>query len=155
MRLLTRLSTASSHLAILQSQFYLPTPVRKHKATTSIPTSLSVLRADEIREGLGLLVAVAVAVVVVVVVMGVSLGADVLHLQDVAALRAALDRAVTGHLDGEELGDCTISHTAPCSRGGRTYREPDGDVGIGGIAGAASVLLIAEGLDDDGVIKCA
>lgn len=45
-------------------------------------------------------------------------------------------------------------------RGGRrgaedTYREPDGDVGIGRVASAAGVLLITEGLDDDGVIECA
>lgn len=45
---------------------------------------------------------------VVVVIVGISVGADVLHLQDVAALRAALDRAVTGHLDKAELGYCTI-----------------------------------------------
>lgn len=95
-------------MAILQSQFYLPPPVRKHNSTTSITTSLSVLRADVIYEGLGLLVAVAVAMVVVVVIVGISLGADVLHLQDIAALRAALNWAITGHLDGEELEYCTI-----------------------------------------------
>jgi hypothetical protein len=43
----------------------------------------------------------------------------------------------------------------PVLRCGRTYRKPDGDVGIGGITSAASVLLITEGLDDDGVVKCA
>lgn len=35
---------------------------------------------------------------VVVVVVTVIGGANVFHLQDVAALGAALDRAVTGHL---------------------------------------------------------
>lgn len=35
--------------------------------------------------------------------------------------------------------------------GGGTYGEPDGDVGVGWGAGAASVLLIAEGLDHDRV----
>jgi hypothetical protein len=77
-------------------------PVRKHNSTIRITTSLSVLRADVIYEGLGLLVTVAVAVVVVVVIVRISLGADVLHLQDIAALWAALDWALTRHLDGEE-----------------------------------------------------
>lgn len=31
------------------------------------------------------------------------------------------------------------------------YSEPDGDVGVGWGAGAASVLLLAEGLDQDRV----
>lgn len=53
--------------------------------------------------------------------------ADILHLVDGAALRAALDGAV--------------------ARGG----EPEDDVRVGGAAGAADVLLVAEGLDDDGV----
>lgn len=48
---------------------------------------------DEVREGLGLLVAVVVVAVVVVV-----LGTDVLHLVDATALGAALDGAVAGDL---------------------------------------------------------
>lgn len=35
--------------------------------------------------------------------------------------------------------------------GRETYGEPDGDVGVGWGAGAASVLLLAEGLDQDRV----
>lgn len=36
---------------------------------------------------------------------------------------------------------------------GGTYGQPDGDVGVGGGAGAAGVLLVAEGLDHDWVIE--
>lgn len=54
---------------------------------------LPVLGLDKVGEGLGLLE----AVVVVVVVVGV-LGTEVLHLVDVAALGAALDGALAGHL---------------------------------------------------------
>lgn len=36
-------------------------------------------------------------------------------------------------------------------RRGGTYGQPDGDVRVGRGAGAASVLLLAEGLDHDGV----
>lgn len=65
-------------------------------------SSLSVLRTHEISHRLGLLVVVlSIAVVVVavcVVRVRVLLWSDVLHLQDVAALRAALDWAVAGHL---------------------------------------------------------
>ncbi len=35
------------------------------------------------------------------------------------------------------------------------YGKPDGDVGFGGEAGAAGVLLVAEGFNDDGVVECA
>jgi hypothetical protein len=38
---------------------------------------------------------------------------------------------------------------------GKTYSEPDGDVGIGGAACAAAVLFVAEGLDHDWVVHCA
>jgi hypothetical protein len=66
------------------------------------------------------------AVVVVVRVLG---WADILHLDDVAALVAALDRSLAAR------------------------HEPLDDVGIGGHAGAAHVLLVAEGLDNDGVFE--
>ena len=113
-------------------------------------TGLSVLRADEIREGLGFLDAVAVAVVIVMaVVVGVSLGANVLHLQDISAFRAALDGTVARHLDciSEQ---CFAEEVA---RAGGTYREPDSDVRVSGIPCAASILLIAEGLDHDRVVE--
>lgn len=65
---------------------------------------LSVLRLHEIGKRLRLLeqrvrVAVVVSIiVVVVVVVAIVLGSDVLHLVDGAALGAALDRALAGHL---------------------------------------------------------
>jgi hypothetical protein len=34
-----------------------------------------------------------------------------------------------------------------------TYGQPDGDVGVGRGAGAAGVLLVAEGLDHDWVLE--
>lgn len=71
----------------------------------------------------------AVVDVVVVVVVVAVLGTDVLHLVDGTALGATLDGAVAG--------------------GG----EPDDNVGVGGVAGAAKVLLVAEGLDGDGVVE--
>lgn len=57
------------------------------------------------------------------------LGADVLHLVDGTALGAALDGAVAG--------------------GG----EPDDNVRVGRVAGAAKVLLVTEGLDGDRVVE--
>lgn len=95
---------------------------------------LSVFGTDEVGHGLGLgLVVVrsvrAVVNVVVVVVVVAVLGADVLHLVDGTALGATLDGAVAG--------------------GG----EPDDNVRVGRVAGAANVLLIAEGLDGDGVVE--
>ena len=71
-----------------------------------------------------------VVAVVAVAVGVVALGrADVLHLVDGTALGATLDGAVTG--------------------GG----EPDDNVRVGGVTGAAKVLLVTEGLDGDGVLK--
>ena len=95
---------------------------------------LSVFGTDEVGHGLGLgLVVVrsvrAVVNVVVVVVVVAVLGTDVLHLVDGTALGATLDGAVAG--------------------GG----EPDDNVRVGRVAGAANVLLIAEGLDGDGVVE--
>lgn len=69
---------------------------------------------------------VAVAVVVAVTIV---LGTNVLHLVNGTALGAALDGAVAG--------------------GG----EPDDNVGVGRVTGAAKVLLVTEGLDGDGVLK--
>jgi hypothetical protein len=70
-----------------------------------------------------------VNVVLAVVVVVAVLGADVLHLVDGTALGAALDGAVAG--------------------GG----EPDDNVRVGRVAGAAKVLLVTEGLDGDGVVE--
>jgi hypothetical protein len=64
---------------------------------------------------------------VVVVTLGLGLS-DIVHLVDTTALGAALDRAVLG--DG----------------------EPDDDVAVDGVTGAAKVALLAEGGDDDGIL---
>jgi hypothetical protein len=113
-----------------------PRPPQTSNTTFALSKHLSVLRLDEVGHGhrLALVVVCAVGVVVdvvgvVAVAVAVVLGADVLHLVDGAALGAALDGAV--------------------ARGG----EPDDNVRVGGVAGAALVLLVAEGLDDDGVVQ--
>lgn len=94
--------------------------------------------------------------VVVVVGVGVLGGADVLHLVDGTTFRAALDRAFTRGL-ARLVSGCTSGGSLKAeigkSRRGRTYSQPDGDVGVGGRASAAAVLLIAERLDDDGVFE--
>lgn len=72
---------------------------------------LVVVGLDEVGEVLGLLVAVVVVAVAVAVVV---LGADVLHLVDVAALGAALNGAVAGDLDG---GSCTLALVRPRLQG--------------------------------------
>lgn len=64
-----------------------------------------------------------------VVSVRVLLRTDVLHLVHGAALWAALDGAL--------------------ARAG----QPDDDVGVGGAAGAADILLVAEGLDCDRVVE--
>lgn len=60
--------------------------------------TLSVFRTNEIGEGLRLLVGGMVIMAVSVVSMGILLRANIVHLQDVTALWASLDRAVSGHL---------------------------------------------------------
>jgi hypothetical protein len=99
---------------------------------------LSVFGADEVGHGLGLglvvvraigaLMNIVLAVAVAVAVVALR-RANVVHLVDGAALRAALDGAVAGG------------------------SEPDDNVGIGGVTGAAKVLLVTERLDGDGVVK--
>lgn len=66
---------------------------------------------------------------IVTVAVAVVRGSDILHLVDGAALGAALDGAV--------------------ARGG----EPEDDVRVRRAAGAADVLLVAEGFDADGVVE--
>lgn len=85
-----------------------------------------------IRKRLGLLVIVrpvAVLLAVAVVRVRVVGRADVLHAVDAAALGAAFDGAVAGHI------------------------EPDCDVAVGRVAGAAGELLVAGRVDDDGVVE--
>ena len=66
---------------------------------------------------------------VVVVSVTIVLRTDVFHLVYTAALGAALDGTIAG--------------------GG----QPDDVVGVDWVAGAAEVLLIAKGLDNDGVVE--
>lgn len=67
--------------------------------------------------------------VIVTVSVTIILWANIIHLVDPTTLRAALDRAI--------------------ARGG----QPDDIVGVGGEAGAAEVLLVTKGLDDNGVVE--
>lgn len=62
------------------------------------------------------------------VVVWVVRGTDILHFVDGAAFRAALHGSAAVHA------------------------EPDGPVGVDGVAGAACVLLVAGGVDYDGVV---
>jgi hypothetical protein len=87
--------------------------------------------------------------VVVVVGVGILLRTDVLHLQDVTTLWAALNWAVARHL----YFRLNSLHMVEKSITERTYSEPDGNVGISGVASAASVLFFAERLDDNRVIE--
>lgn len=95
---------------------------------------LSVLGPHEICHRLGLAlevmltICIGVGVVVVVVAVSIVSWADVFHLVDASALGAALDRAV--------------------ARGG----EPEDNVRVHGNTGAADVLLVTEGLDNDRVV---
>lgn len=95
------LRSLPTNLSINQS-----TP-QSRTVNTHAKKHLSILRLHEIRKRLRLLehwvsVAVVVAIiVVVVVVVSVILRTDVLHLVDRAALWAALDGALAGHLRGE------------------------------------------------------
>jgi hypothetical protein len=73
---------------------------------------------------------VLVMTVTVVVSMSIILWSNVLHLVHTTALRAALDRAFAGG------------------------SEPNDNVRVDGVSGAANVLLVTEGLDSDGVLEC-
>jgi hypothetical protein len=68
---------------------------------------LSVFGFDEISEALGLFIvvqSVTVSIVAVSMIMGMRIfrRANILHLQHITALRAALNRAVFRHLDLHE-----------------------------------------------------
>ena len=113
-----------------------------------ISRPLSVLGANEISKGLWLLVCVTVVSMSVSIVgVGIFLWADIVHLQHIATFRASLNWALAGHL-------CfTISFNTNQTRLERTYREPNNVVRVGGKTSAPSILLVAERLDDNWVIK--
>ena len=71
----------------------------------------------------------AVVVTVIVVAVAIILWANVLHLVHASALWAALNGSIAG-----------------CC-------EPDDNVGVYWISGAAEILLVTEGLDGDGVFE--
>ena len=81
--------------------------------------------------------------------VGVLIGADVVQLDDVTALAAALERAVTGHLERNDkqprLGCQESRHS--------TYRQPVDLVRVGRVASATGVLLVTGTVDNDGVVK--
>ena len=85
----------------------------------------------------------------------------VFHLQHVAAFGAALDGALAGRLLWDQVVSGCVCRGRNIQNGldGRvvraSYRQPDGDVRVGGVAGAAGVLFVAEGADDDGVVESA
>lgn len=113
---------------------HITTPQNAKSTPASLNThALSVLGLDKIRHRLGLagkiVLTIRVRVVVVSVAVSIVLRADILKLVHRAALRAALDGSVA-------------------RRG-----EPDDDVTVRRTAGAADVLLISKGLDDDGIVE--
>lgn len=81
--------------------------------------------------------------------MGIFLRTNILHLKDVAALWAALDWAVARHLFTQSVPVLEYS----LASWGRTYRKPDSDMRVSGVAGAASILLVTERLDDNRIVK--
>ena len=87
--------------------------------------------------------------------------ADVLHFVTAAALGAARDGPVAGHLF--RVARCRLAAPEEIPKkkgrleaidGWPTYREPNNDVRVGRAACAAGVLLIAGGFDFDGVLEC-
>lgn len=122
-----------------------------------------VLGLDEVGKGLGLNVrGVVVTVVVVVVVYDgvrireghrwliahtgvVSLGTDVVQLNDVTALVATLNGALTG-----DLTDWLVLDFVFCR--GTSYGQPVNLVGVDGVTSATSVLLITGTVNHDGVV---
>lgn len=129
-----------------------PAPMLYHTATSnnlqSHTSRLSVLWANEVGKRLRLLVVVvAISVVVVVVVVWVISWADVLHLEDVAALWAALNWAIAGHLP------MLLDTITRCAAAKGTYGEPNSDVGVSWVAGATSVLLVTKRLDNNWVVE--
>lgn len=162
-------------LALLMPLMLHASPLRQREMyswlgiTTTCSKCLSVFRLDKVGERLGLaLVVVVVTVcgdsqqlhllsskhllartVVVVVVMGILGGANIIHLEDIAALWASLNRSVSSHLNR------TLSMLA--GKGAFfdevTYGEPDNVMRVGRDTGATSILLLASRLDNDGVVK--
>ena len=105
---------------------------------------------------------------VIMVCVRIVRGPHVFHLVDAPAFGAALDGAVAGCLccfqlrfftewkiwrGGEEGVVFMFVGKGGREGGKRTNGEPFDGVGIGGAAGAAAVLFVAEGFDHDGVVE--
>jgi hypothetical protein len=86
-----------------------------------------VFRLDVVGESLGLLVRGVVAVMLVS--MGVLLRSNILQLDDITTLAAALNGTIT------------------------RYRQPDDLVRVCGVSSATGVLLVTSALDNDGIVK--
>jgi hypothetical protein len=110
--------------------------------------SVAVFGLDVVGEGLGLLE------LLVVVVMVVILGTDVVHLVDGAALGAALNGAVLGHLciSVSIIEIHGWSGTISIGGRGKSYANPEGGVRVGRETSATSELLLASRADQNGVL---
>lgn len=152
-----------SHHRSASNDAHLPSSLISQSKSSWYSKDLSVLWLDKVGKGLwlslvgvGVAVVQAIGVVMVVVSVSIVLWADVFHLVDGAALWAALNWALAGHL-GLLVYDLAYTGKAGLRRkgrgSGRAYGQPDGDVGVGWGTGATSVLLVAERSDHDWVGK--
>ena len=81
--------------------------------------------------------------------MIIGLGTNVVELDDVAALETALNRAVTGDLFIFLVCKSDILHGVV----NQAYGQPVDNMGVGRVASATGVLLIASSVDKDGVLQ--
>jgi hypothetical protein len=120
-----------------------------------MPT-LSVFRTNEISKALWLLVGVMPVsmsmCIVGIVAVGILSRTNIIHLQHIPTLRAPFNWAITGHLF-ESISVLILTSWEEIR--GSTYREPNSDMGISGVAGTTSILLFASRLDDNRVLQCA
>jgi hypothetical protein len=81
--------------------------------------------------------------------MGIGVGPDVVELDNVAALEAALNGALTGDLSIVVSDDRHIYQ-----RSGQAYGQPVDNVGVGRVASATGILFVTSSVDEDGVLQC-
>lgn len=80
--------------------------------------------------------------------MGIGLRTDVVELDNVAALETALNGALAGDL--RPLLAMLASYN--CAKR-QAYSQPVDNVGVGRVASATGILLIASTVDEDGVLQ--
>jgi hypothetical protein len=80
--------------------------------------------------------------------MGIGLRTDVVELDDVAALEAALNGARTGDL---LLLLVMLAIFNSVKR--QAYGQPVDDVGVGRVASATGILLVTSSVDEDWVLQ--